>query len=73
MKNINISYRFNPPCKGCEKRAMYCHGSCPEYLAAKAKAAELAREINRERDLQNDVTSFEIENQLKIKKRRGGK
>lgn len=24
--------RPNPPCKGCENRSTYCHGTCPEYL-----------------------------------------
>ena len=23
------------PCKGCEKRHLKCHGSCPEYLEYK--------------------------------------
>ena len=73
MYNINISYGFKAVCKGCEKREVYCHSSCPEYLAEKARVAEIAKEKNRERDLRNDVVSFEIENQLKIKRRRGDK
>ena len=29
------------PCKGCEKRVLGCHSTCPDYLEFKAKCEKV--------------------------------
>lgn len=40
------------PCKDCEKRAVGCHGSCPEYQKYYKANREAAAERRKKIDLQ---------------------
>ncbi len=45
----------NPPCKDCEKRELYCHSTCVEYM----KYAKERAEMNKDKrcELFKDVMS----------------
>lgn len=42
---------MNAPCKDCEKRAIGCHGTCPDYI-----------KFRKERDEMNAKARFTKEN-----------
>ena len=46
------------PCRGCELRAMGCHGRCSAYIIwSIERAAERATE-RKERDMKRDLKEF---------------
>ena len=59
------------PCKGCTKRILHCHATCPEYIlwaeSNEALKIERAKHAAVERALQD--TS--VQRAMKLRKRRG--
>ena len=39
---------INQCCKNCTKRTHGCHGTCPDYIAAKAEAEQVRQQLIKE-------------------------
>lgn len=47
-----------PPCYGCERRELGCHGRCAEYAAWRKAKDEENEAIARERKTDNALSEF---------------
>ena len=54
----------NPPCKGCEKREIGCHGSCREYGEYKKEHREIKEKQLKEKMLYSLVEGRKINRRI---------
>lgn len=57
------------PCMGCKNRTTYCHSTCKVYLEYYQKC----RKENEERQLQNRLLGYRVDDIRRIQKRYGRK
>ena len=57
------------PCNGCNERYKNCHAHCEDYIDYQNEISEIKR--NRQKEF--SVNDYEIEQSIKINRRRGKK
>lgn len=65
-----MSSSYQCPCKGCTKRVLYCHTSCPEYIGWAESNETLKMERAKHEAVERALQDTSVKRALNFRKKR---